>query len=209
VGHVFARLFGYGLILVPMWPYRFDRSAAAPSAVTVTHWDGGVQRVATVRGPAHDLVVELSEAGSVDQVVDVLPGPEQDSWRIETSLYSVAWPEGFSVESPGQDSGPSKFDLHGPDGALIYVQGPFARDRLPPAEQLAAAGQEIVKERRERDVDVVELAYEHDGEDWRQGYWFVPFSDGQSLVVTAQAPAGRAAATIQAGDGVALSVRRR
>ncbi|MGH3390708.1 MAG: hypothetical protein ACRDOO_17720 [Actinomadura sp.] len=199
---MFARVSGYGLSLVPIWPYRFERTATRPGSVTVTHWGGDAVRTATVHGPAHDPAVELSNADSADQVVDISAGPVDQSWRVETSLYSVAWPEGFRIEPP-PDGGPSMFDLHGPDGALLYVQGPFADDRLPTPDQLVAPGQTVVVKRRVRDVEVVELAYVHEDAEWRQGYWLVPLGEGRSLVVTAQAPAARAAETMRAGDLVA------
>jgi hypothetical protein len=203
VGHVFARVSGYGLTLVPIWPYRFERTPAArPGSVTVTHWGDGAVRTATVHGQA----VDLSGADSVDQVVDIAAGPAERTWRVETSLYSVAWPEGFRIESP-PEAGPSMFDLHGPDGALLYVQGPFADDRLPMPDQLVAPGQAVVAKRRVQDVEAVELAYAHENVEWRQGYWFVPLGQGRSLVVTAQAPAAHAEETMRAGDLVAGSVR--
>jgi len=90
MGHVFARLVGHGLVLVPHWPYTFERPDAGSDAVVVTNWRPD--------GPAKALV-DPSSAHTVPGVVDVEPGPDHPYWVIETTGFKVVWPLGFSVES--------------------------------------------------------------------------------------------------------------
>src|SRR4051794_37393095 len=75
-GHVYARLVGHGLVLVPHWPYTFERPDTGSEAVVVTHWRPD--------GPARALV-DPSEAQAVPGVVDVEPGPDHPYWVIETT----------------------------------------------------------------------------------------------------------------------------
>lgn len=208
MGHVFARLTGFGLTLVPIWPYNFKRSPHTPDSVTVTHWAGETAQTATVTGTGDVPAVVVTGVETADQVVDVLHGPDERVWRIETSPYSVKWPEGFEIESPpeGDDS---PFHLWGPDRSLIYPQGPLNRDRIPPLTELAGPGQTILAQQRLPAFDAVDLAYQHEGADWRQSHHLVPFSDDRVLIITAQAPADHAHLTRQAAEIVARSVTAR
>jgi len=169
MGHVFARLAGHGLVLVPYWPYTFERPDVASDAVMVTHW--------RPEGPARTLVDPLA-AHSVPGIVDVEPGPEQPYWVIETGSFKAAWPHGFSVTS---DLEP--YCLVGENDASIYVQGP---GHIADPEALIAAGQTVAGRRTIQDVQVLDLAYEHEGEPWWQSVYFYPRDDGRVLVFTAQ-----------------------
>ncbi|MFD0473709.1 hypothetical protein ACFQ0B_39710 [Nonomuraea thailandensis] len=99
MSHVLARLSGHGVTLVPWWPYGFERSADAPGVVTVIQGAGEATRTAAV---------DVTDARTVEHVVEVLPGPGEKVWRIETLHYSVIWPDDFAIESsPTGDSTPS------------------------------------------------------------------------------------------------------
>lgn len=206
VGHVFARLTGFGLTLVPLWPYSFGRSAHVPDTVIVTHWAGETAQTATVTATAQGPAVALTGAEAVEQVVDVLVGPDRRVWRIETSPYSVEWPEGFEIGSPPAGDESSPFHLWGPDGSLIYPQGPLNRDRIPPLTELAAPGQTILGRRSAPGVEVVDLVYRHEGSDWCQSHHLVHLGDERVLVITAQSPATHAELTRQAAQTVTQSV---
>jgi hypothetical protein len=165
-----ARLAGYGVVLVPYWPYTFARSGAAPDAVLVTHWRED--------GPATALV-DPADPRSTPGVVDVGPGPDHPFWAIETSNINVAWPSGFSVESTV-----APYCLVGEHDSSISVQGPV---HVADPDMLIAQGQTVVDRRTMRgDVRVIEVAYEHEGEKWWQGLYLLPRKEGRVLVFTAQ-----------------------
>ena len=165
-----ARLAGYGVVLVPYWPYTFARSGAAPDAVQVTNWRED--------GPATALV-DPADAHSTPGVVDVGPGPDHPFWVIETSAFDVAWPSGFSVESTA-----APYCLVGEHESSISVQGPV---QVADPDMLIASGQTVTARRTMRgDVQVVEVAYEHEGEQWWQGMYLLPRKGGRVLVFTAQ-----------------------
>ncbi|GAA4473428.1 hypothetical protein [Phytohabitans houttuyneae] len=84
-GHVLARLAGYGLALVPYWPYTFERPDAASDVVVVTNWRPD--------GPARAFV-EPSDAHTMPGTVDVEPGPGHPYWVIETTGFKAVWPLG-------------------------------------------------------------------------------------------------------------------
>ncbi|WP_156313256.1 hypothetical protein [Micromonospora sp. HK10] len=183
MGHVLARLAGYGVVLVPYWPYTFERSDAASDAVVVTNW--------RVNGPAKALV-DSADAHSAPGIVDVEPGPDHPFWVIETSSFSAVWPFGFSVESTV-----APYCLVGEHDASISVQGPV---HIADPDVMIAPGQTVVGRRKMgRDVEVIELVYEHEGEPWWQGVYLYPRKGGQELVFTAQS---REPGIAAARDGV-------
>jgi hypothetical protein len=170
MGHVFARLAGHGLVLVPYWPYTFERPDAASDAVVVTNWRAD--------GPAKALV-DPSDAHTTAGIVDVEPGPDHPFWVIETGGFDAVWPPGFSVESTVDP-----YCLVGEHDASITVRGPA---RIADPDVLIAAGQTVVARRKTGpDVQVLELAYEHEGETWWQGIYLYPRKGGRVLVFTAQ-----------------------
>ncbi|MFC7531710.1 hypothetical protein [Actinoplanes sp. GCM10030250] len=170
MGHVFARLAGHGLVLTPQWPYTFERPDAASDAVLVTHWRDD--------GPAQ-AVVDPADAHGVPGIVDVTPGPDYAFWVIETSAFDTVWPPGWAVESSL-----APYCLTGEHDASISVQGPA---EITDPDSMIAPGQTVVARRRMGDdVQVLELAYEHDGEPWWQGVYLYPRKNGRVLVFTAQ-----------------------
>ncbi|MEU8656128.1 hypothetical protein [Actinoplanes philippinensis] len=170
MGHVMARLAGFGVVLVPYWPYTFARSDAAPDAVLVTNWRDD--------GPATALV-DPADPRPAPGIVDVSPGPDHPFWVIETSPFDAAWPSGFDIEGTMPP-----YCLVGENDASISVQG--SAHPVDP-ETLVAAGQTVVERRTMRgDVQVIELAYEHEGEQWWQGHYLLPRNGGRVLVFTAQ-----------------------
>lgn len=209
MGHVFARLTGFGMTLIPIWPYTFERPEQAPGTVSVTRWEGHTAHTVVITGPAEAPAIRLTNAQSADEVVEVLAGPAEHVWRIETSPFSVEWPEGFAIDSPpaGDDSTP--FLLFGPDGSVIYLQGPRGHDRIPPLTQLIAPGQTLVDHRSEPAFEVVELAYQHDGTAWRQIHHLVALTDTHGLVITAQSPATHTTQVRQAAELMARSATAR
>jgi hypothetical protein len=75
---------------------------------------------------------------------------------------------------------------------------------LPTPETLAAAGQRIVKQEIvDDDIQVLEVAYEHDNEAWWQSHWMIPWTPRRTLVFTAQAPDYRIDSTRWAVERVA------
>jgi hypothetical protein len=74
---------------------------------------------------------------------------------------------------------------------------------------LVGPGQVLVDERRANGRELIELAYAHGGEDWRQVHCIVPFDESQRLIVTTQAPARSATQTDAALDILARSMQQR
>ncbi|MFF4808761.1 hypothetical protein ACFY03_11125 [Micromonospora chersina] len=195
MGHVFVRLAGHGARLVPYWPYRLTGSAGSSTVQVTVVGDGGERRA--VVGPG---------AASVPGVVDVDAGPDGD-WRLELGPFSLWWPAGFAVESPTEPGDGTPCYLLGPDQAMIFPQGPVPLARLAGPDALVAPGQRVVHRRvLDDDIDVVELAYAHDGADWWQAHWTIPVGRDLALVLTGQAPAEAGAAVRTAGDRMAVTV---
>ncbi|GAA3946785.1 hypothetical protein [Actinoplanes auranticolor] len=187
MGHVFARLAGHGMVLMPHWPYRFERLAGEPHAVRVVRDlpDGPVTAV-----------VRPGEPVEPDEAVDVADGPAHDHWEIQTSVVDLRWPVGFHVAAPLDGSDPVPFYLHGPGEALIFPQGPVPRERCADPGSLVAPGQTLLR----HDEQSVELAYEHEGEPWWQAHRLIPYGSDRTLILTAQCPRTHAGPTREAVD---------
>lgn len=183
------------MVLLPHWPYSFARDP--DGAVRATRWttDGALEAV---------ISPGFFDAGDV---VDVAVGPEHRHWVVETSLFEVRWPVGFSVASSHDPEDHTPFYLRGPGEATIYPQGPVPRESV--ADPYALVGPEqIVVDRRPRDGGtVVELAYEHGGVPWWQGHWVLPFGTERCLVLTAQSERSQEAQTRAAAEATAASLR--
>ncbi|MBM2614161.1 hypothetical protein JIG36_01150 [Actinoplanes sp. LDG1-06] len=195
MAHVLARLNGFGMTVLPNWPYAFEREN---DAVRATRWtDGG----------SVDVLIEPGRAVDGGEVVDVGDGLDVPHWLIETSAFRVRWPEGFSVASPHDGSDGTPFYLQGAGEASIFPQGPVPRARLAGPDALVAPDQEVLDRRTgDNGVAVVELGYVHEGSPWWQGHWTVPYLDDQFLVITAQSLRSAAATTRSAAAAVAGSL---
>jgi hypothetical protein len=160
--HALARIAAHGRIFSP----------AAPFAA----WCDG--RVLLVRGPSGQVRLDLTSGDVAStELVAVLPAPHAMEPRIETSLFSCAWPGGFELRSAQPPADPGPFDLVGTQGELILVQRP---ERWPAEAELIAPGQRVVT----ADAVHIHLTYHHEGEDWRQLHFLRP-----PFLISAQAPA--------------------
>jgi hypothetical protein len=173
VGHVLARLAGYGMVLTPHWPYRFERHPSEPGTVRAVH--------GTDDGPLWQ-VVRPGEPVEPHEAVDVTDGPEHAYWEIQTSVLNLRWPEGYFVQSPLAAADRTPFYLHGPGEATIFPQGPVPRDRYADPAALVAPGQSLLH----AGDGTVELGYDHDGEPWWQAHRLLPYGEDRTLMITAQ-----------------------
>lgn len=197
--HVFAWVAGFGWTLMPYAPFRFERVSGNPKSVRVEH---------TGPSGSKQVVVSVSEKGAqvhsgsspsqatIGDVVELIEGAAfphwehaaaHDHWRIESSVLSVGWPEGFAIRSVAD--APPAFELAGPDNALIWVQGPAPMSALPTFDQMVGPGQTIVRTFESTGGAMLELQYVHDGSIWHMFHCVVDRYAGAFCVVTGQTPA--------------------
>ncbi len=204
--HVYARLSGFGWILVPRAPFRVERLPGRPRSLLARHDSPAGPRQATISLEEARPVVELgSDTAALNEVLDLLEGPVRDHWRIETTVFTARWPESFALTSAPSPGPP--FDLHGPDGALVFVQGPIGPARLPALTAMAGPGQKVKRHGSSPGWGWVELEYTHEGIRWRQTHRVLEDGHGYALVVTAQTPERWAELTDAAAEVVAGSLR--
>lgn len=179
--HTLARLRGHGLVLTPKAPFVLRRIG-----------DGLDDRVAVQHGgAAATLDPAAPGAPELEAVADVLlaDGPTPDGWLIEFGRFAVTWPNHHAVASSELEGVP--FELWGPDGAALFLQGPF--DPLPSEAQVVADGQTVADRGDATGAHWLELGYEApDGTAWRQRHHLLPLG----LVLSAQAPAPGAEAVM-------------
>jgi hypothetical protein len=181
MAHVFARLSGFGLVVTPHPRYRLERVAGSPETVL---------RVATTAAESADAsdVVDLSavargEASS--ERIDVAPGRPGPGWRVETGVFTCAWPDGFALSH--DPDGLSPFLLLGERDAMIWVSGPVTEERVRPIEKLAAPGQTIRAVAGAEGAERIDVEYEAEAEAWWQRRYAIAWGEGRALVLTAQA----------------------
>jgi hypothetical protein len=205
--HVFARLSGHGLTLIPINPYRFERAGA--DAVVLTRSGPEGTRAVTVTPTGGEPQVQCAPGtASLDEVGGLQEGPRLDHWRIETALFTLAWPAGLALVSAKDDRRPPAFELHGPAGSFMFFQGPFAEQKLPPLERMAGLGQSVARTGEGARHRWVELTYRHEGRPWVQRHALIALRPGHTLVLSAQAPAEVAEQVMAQMEEVARSVQQ-
>jgi hypothetical protein len=171
----FTRLSGHGLLVTPRAEFRIEPSAGTVTTLDIASADG--------RSVVDVAAVARGEANTAS--VDVAPGGVAGPWRVETNVFTCAWPAGFAVSS--DPDGLSAFLMLGANDAMLWVAGPLDRDKALPIEKLAAEDQTV---RAIADLDGntrIDLDYVVEDELWWQRRYALAWRDDTVLVVTAQA----------------------
>ena len=174
--HIYVVASGYGKRVVPASaPFELARSDDDTLIATATSGEAPrTRRIAT------DSPVDHGDAP--DPVADIVDGPARNEWWLETSVYSVPLPSGWTAVITGEVS--PAFDLVREPNRAIFIQ--TARNR-PALENLAAPGQTLVARGDDEDADWVELSYAHEGRLWRQRHSLL--RTRAVAMITAQSPA--------------------
>lgn len=187
--HVYCRLIGHGHAVVPYPPFRATRYGQ-----DVAIEAQGKALVLTAGGGS----VVASPPDAVGVVADVEVESASGDWRLQTSLYSCAWPSPYVLHSTPDFPG---FDLVGPNGELVFVQGPLKADRVPELEHAVSPGQRLIGTGTLAwSCRWIDVACEHDGTHWRQRLLQVPYGDDAFVLVTGQATEEFAGAAAEAAN---------
>jgi hypothetical protein len=205
MAHVLARLSGFGWTLLPFFPFRFERVAGRPRAVRVIR-DDKLRREAVFDLEGRPEVSLLAGTANAEEVAELSPSKVGDDFRVETSVFTAAWPDGFAITS-SEPGTPCPFDYLGDDGALIFMQGPVAQARVARLDSMCAPGQRIIDGGAHPTGSWVEFAYEHNGSAHVQRHTTVAWGSGNALIVTAQAPLAAATRMRRAALTVVDSLR--
>jgi hypothetical protein len=205
-GHAFVRISGFGWTLLPAIPTRFEQLPGKAPGLRILRCDQGRTHRAVLHFGIGEPRIELApDTHSLKEVAELVPGPAVESWRIETSLFSHAWPKAFVLESLGSVE-PVLYHLDGPEEALIDVQGPFTADKLALMGDFSAPDQKTVRQGKTAGHTWYELAYAHDDRAWRQRQYVVAaWPDGAFVVVSGQAPHTQAPVVASAADEIVSS----
>ena len=198
----YVRLSGHGVCVTPRPPFALHRVDVEGDgeALEVMVEIGGVESASRVE-PAAVTAARSEAFGAVE------PGAVAGAWRVEVGgVYAVPWPAGVSVVSAPEPLEPPFFLFRIAAGALVYVQGPFAPGGAPSESALAGAGQTTVARGQRGPARWVELAYEHDGEPWRQRHYLRPFGGGASIAVSTQAREALAPRVHEIADQVVAAI---
>lgn len=184
--HVFSWLAGFGWTIVPQAPFRLYHVPDEPKKVLVEYDCQGVLKSAefSVNDRANTLDSKLGiNTDSVNEVADIVHGrayeewPEviYDSWHIETAIFATEWPDGFFVQSRPKRP---VFDFHGPDGSMIWIQGPLMEEKVPPIDKMVGPGQSVTEIGQWKGGPYIELRYTHDDREWCQFHCRIEFMEG-------------------------------
>lgn len=183
--HVYLRLMGFQLTVVPRAPFRIQRSDEPLNGLDVEHDSPLGPLFARLIPRDGGYASKLDEhTKSLFDVLDVTAGPNLEDWQLETSVFACAWPDEYAICSNNFPNDPAPFDLIGPNGEMIYVQTPA---HIPDLEAMRTPDQAIQQLQRTSDSEWIELAYQHDGQPWCQRHEVITVL-GRRLAVTTQAP---------------------
>lgn len=198
------RVVGYGLSLAPApdTVFRYVRNST-PFGVVISADPGDpklpLKQVQVMLSDGDPQVALGEGVGKAEEVVQVAEGPKTTHWTIETPAFRTVWPVGFNLRYPIASK--TRFDLVGPENALIFVQGPILNQELPAS--MAVEGQtEVAKGKTAAGHDWVELAYEIQGSPWRQRHYWHRLGQKNCFLVSAQSLRAASEKVFQAADEV-------
>ncbi len=117
-------------------------------------------------------VEDISEVGAAAAATT---GSE---WSVETSSYTVRWPDGYTVGSA--DNGapfPFSFERVGGPNEMIILRGPLVgAEQVPTPDALVGKGQEPVAMDMKSPTPWVEVRYKVEGKVWRQRHYYAVLS---------------------------------
>jgi hypothetical protein len=211
-------LIGYGARIAVKHPVQLGRlapqQAPAPDTAILAAQDGQGQKVLIVPGEearSGDFELEkleeggmagwvlqqaddgtrvvLGESKNIDDLAEVSAGPAKQGWEFRSDKgYAGSWITGYNLLTT-DDETTWPFELVGHDGSMAYVRGPMPPDRVPAAADLAVGDQRLVRDEMDSNSPMVELAYEHGGDEWRLSYHFFELSPQATVAVCCQAQA--------------------
>ncbi len=201
--HVYARIAGFGLAVMPRAPFRAGCPGEPATAIDVEHDSAKGRLFARVipDGDGYESQID-QHTESLSDVVDIEAGPDTGEWRIETSVFTCCWPHEYMLCSNNFPDDPGPFDLVGVHDELIYVQKPKV---MPDLEAMCGPDQKVLDVQRGEDSEWIELEYAHEGVAWRQRHEVVVLHE-QRFVVTMQSPAEFAEGAVRAAQQVARSL---
>ena len=181
--HVFARVAGFQLTVVPRAPFRIRHAGSPPNAIDIEYHSPNGQLFARLiphDGGYKSKIDQHTE--SLFDVLDVETGPDINHWRIETTIFTCCWPLGYALCSNNFPNDPGPFDLVGPNNEMIYIQHP---NNLPDVAELCAPDQTVVNIKRNAESEWIDLEYDHAGLKWRQRHEVITLLD-RRVAVTMQ-----------------------
>ena len=173
--HVFTAIGGFGIRVIPRAPFQ----ARVDEPLILDVEVGGRKRARVVATADGHHVALGPETDDPAEVMDVVPGPPDREWLLQTARTTLRFPRTYVLHSV-EDGSPSPFDLLGDEGELIYMQP--APDTISVDDMLAPGQRET-----DRAGEIIEASYEHEGAVWCQRHIIVRLGVGHTRVLTLQA----------------------
>lgn len=199
---------------IPRVPFEIGRMAE--SVVFVHHTPEQPKVRVTMRaGQPPGIQLGPGTRDAEEVLSDFFDGEPDEGARwalVFEAGYRFEWPENTALWST-DDSVNWAVELTiagGPLDQMLYVQGPFLASHAPSLEALIGPGMEAVG-RMNLDgsagvIQAIELAYQHEGQPWRQWRYLVPIGPEQVVLITAQTDAEGYAAMLALGQAVATQL---
>ncbi len=183
--HVYTRLGGFRLTVIPRAPFRIERTESVHDAVDVSYHSPRGRLFARLIPHEGGYKSQIDQhTASLYDVLDVEPGPDLDDWRLKTSVFTCAWPRGYVLGSNNFPHDPSPFDLVGKNHEMISIQQPR---NMPALEAMCGPNQTIEHIEKSAEGEWIDVEYSHNGDEWMQRHQIVAAEDLR-FVVSLQAP---------------------
>lgn len=174
MGHVYVTVIGFAKRIIPVRsPVEFRLANRNGLKVSLTHSEPFPERQVAPDSPVDRLA-------GIDQVADVVAGPELAEWWLDAGAYRIPLPAGWTAIATGEAT--PAFDLVQDPERSVFIQTAVRRP-----ETLIAPGQQIVSAGTDDRSEWVEVSYLLDGVAWLQRHALM--RSPVPALITAQAPA--------------------
>lgn len=182
--HVFTRVSGFGLTVVPFAPFRMAQGIAGPSTLDVSYFaaEGEIFARVLPDGKGDYSSKKDQNTASLYDVVEISYYESLAPWRIETSVFWCDWPASYDLLSTRFPAEATIVDLVGENGEGIYIQ---SSQQTLILKEMAAPGQRVIN--LDENAALIDLEYWHEGQVWFQRHQLAPFPI-HPLLVSVQAP---------------------
>ena len=200
--HIYIRISGFGLSLLPFTPFRAGRSEEAPTSLDIIHFASTGEKFARViPDGSGGFTSKLDQnTPSLYDVVEISAGTALPKWTLETSEFTCDWPADYEIASTSFPRESTIIDLIGSNQQQIFIQ---SAQKVPALRRMPARGQRI--QSLDEATGSIELHYTHQDDPWYQRHQIVRFGSG-ALIVSCQAPEPLASSTGAAAGSVAESI---
>lgn len=182
--HVWVRMTGYGLAVVPTRGFVAVAEHGAVPWVDIELRSGEFARVLPHEG-GFKSQLDPATTKSVYDVAGIVAIDSPARWTVQTSRYRCDWPPGLRLRSTAFPADSCAFEFFTDDELMIWVQTP---QRIPALHDMGGTGQSLVGMDAQSTMPSVWFSYSMQCRPWLQRHSIINLG-GSRCVLSLQCPA--------------------